>query len=833
MGDVQPKSAQTVTEARVLPKTPYKDQDPREIAALVHALDEAVKLKKRSQFSAKKSRFSVKDSPQGIHVDSWKFNDWDYKRRDLPTYARGLFTSKNKYGEHEIAVRGYDKFFNTNEVRETEWGNIEERTRGPYELTLKENGCIIFISALADDTLVVCSKHSTGAREDVELSHSSAGEKRIESQLAKIGKTKEDLARDLRARNATAVAELCDDEFEEHILAYGPDKAGLYLHGINLNLPEFRTYPSELVQDFARHWGFHETELKVIDTIAEVRQFLESVAETGAHDGRDVEGFVIRCQMSPKPDSIPYSDWFFKYKFEEPYLMYRQWRECTKALISGKPARYKKHIAITEQYLLYARKRIAADPKLARDYNKNHGIIQLRNEFLEFKNLNGSDAANFELQHGRGGDAEVTKDVILVPIATIGCGKTTIAAALGKLLGYGHIQNDNITGTKRPPRFTRMLLDELETHPAVIADRNNAQRHERKQLLQDVKQLHLSAKLVALNFVHDDISAIRKVAHERVFARGDNHQTIHAKSESGKVIGIMEGFLGRYEPLDLSRAPDEGFDSVVDLDPTDGSRVNVEKIVRHLHQVYPGLVKEIPSAEAMDAATEAAIGSYTPAIRHSVVDRGKATQKSSHLVLQPKAVKKKPLEYIAVHVNAKSITAQLQRTFDKLSPEKSRFYMQLQQTRRIQPAFHVTLMHRMAAKEHPELWARYLKLQTDAEAAAADEAEKVSGPVDPTPELGQVDVQLERVVYDGRLMALVVRLVDKDNSDNTSEKWTCVNKISHITVGTRDSNVKPKESNDLLARWLREGSTDANGIYDVVIDGKPLLAGSVQGVLSR
>lgn len=456
MGDTQPTAA--------LPKIPFKEQDPEEVAAVIKALDESVKLKKRAKFSVKKSRFSVQDSPEGICVDSWKFNDWDYKRPDLPTYARGLFTSKNKYGEPEIAVRGYDKFFNTGEVKDTEWTHIEECTRGPYELTLKENGCIIFISALSDNTLVVCSKHSTGARDDVELSHSSAGEKHIVQQLQKIGKTKEDLARDLRARNATAVAELCDDEFEEHILAYGPDKAGLYLHGINLNLPEFRTYPSALVQDFAEQWGFHKTELKIIETIAETRQFLESVAETGAHDGRDVEGFVIRCQMSPEPNSLPYRDWFFKYKFEEPYLMYRQWRECTKALISGKPARYKKHIAMTEQYLLYARRRIAADPKLARDYNRNHGIIQLRNEFLEFKNLNGADAANYELQNSSN-DASVTKDVILVPIATIGCGKTTVAVALGNLLGYGHIQNDNITGTKRPPRFTRMLLEELETHP--------------------------------------------------------------------------------------------------------------------------------------------------------------------------------------------------------------------------------------------------------------------------------------------------------------------------------------------------------------------------------
>ncbi|CAK7201762.1 tRNA ligase [Sporothrix eucalyptigena] len=822
----------TVAETLAVPKVPYKDQDEQEVAEMISTLDEAVKQKKRSAFSIKKTRFAVANSEAGYNVDSWKMNDWDYKRRDLPTYARGLFTTRDKNGHPSIAVRGYDKFFNINEVHETRWENIEERTQGPYEITLKENGCIIFVSGLADDTLLVCSKHSTGDRGDIELSHSSAGEARLQTQLERLGKTKQDLARELYTRNATAVAELCDDSFEEHILAYGPDKAGLYLHGINLNLPQFRTYPSVHVQDFAEKWGFIKTELVVINEIAEVRKFLESVAETGAHDGRDVEGFVIRCRMSPKPDSMPYQDWFFKYKFEEPYLMYRQWRECTKALILGKTPNYKKHQAITQEYLMYARKRIAADPKLGRQYNKNHGIIQLREDFLAFKHLNGADAANFEEMYGGNSKTEVTKDVILVPIATIGCGKTTLAIALGHLFGYGHIQNDNITGTKRPPRFTRMVLDELQTHPAVIADRNNAQRHERKQILHDVKHLHLNATMVALNFVHDDIDAIRTVTHERVFARGDNHQTIHANSDADKVVGIMEGFIQRFEPLDLSRAPDEGFDSVIYLSPTAGSRKNLETVVRQLHQLYPNLVKEVPSAEAMDAAIEAAIGNYTPALRHDIVDRGKnkGPSQTPKQKLQPKkVVKKKPLEYMGVHVAAKDVNAQLDRTFKDQPPATSRFFKQLQQTRRVQPAFHVTLMHRASAKERPELWDRYVKLHTDAEAAA-----EAAGTVGATPpEVGNVDVQLERVVFDSRLMALVVRLVNKDGAEDDANDWTCVNKVSHITVGTRDDSVKPKESNDLLARWLDEGSTEKNGITDMVIEGQPLLHGVVRGVLSR
>ncbi|KAL2262956.1 hypothetical protein VTK26DRAFT_8813 [Humicola hyalothermophila] len=810
-------------------QVPYASQDPQQIAALVRSLEESTK-KGKGGFSVKKTGYAVAGSPDGIEVDSWRFRDWDYKRRDLPTYARGLFTTRSKHGTPEIAVRGYDKFFNIDEVRETSWAHIRERTKGPYELTLKENGCIIFISGLEDDTLLVCSKHSTGERDHVELSHSSAGERHVERQLERIGKTKQDLARELRKRNATAVAELCDDSFEEHILAYGPDKAGLYLHGININIPEFMTYPSPLVQKFAEDWGFIKTGLIMIDTIDEVKAFLEEVAETGAHDGRDVEGFVIRCQITHNPGVRPYQDWFFKYKFEEPYLMYRQWRECTKSLIAGKQPRIKKHVKITEEYLLYARQRLDADRNLAKLYNQNHGIIKLRNDFLQYKNMKGSDAA--QLEHA-GGAASVTQDIILVPIATIGCGKTTVGLALTSLFGWGHVQNDNITGPKRPPRFTKAVLDQLDDRPAVFADRNNAMRHERKQLITDVKLQHMTARLVALHFVHDDIDRIRQVTQERVFTRGDNHQTIQAATDQNKVVGIMEGFINRFEPCDPEKEPDAGFDAVIDLDPTAGSRENLETVVRELHRLYPNFVKEIPSPEDMDTAIKTALEGYKPDLRHIIPDRSKNKKANNKQEQQAtdKPKKKKPLEYMSVDMTTNDVLAALERTFASVPAEQSRFFKQLQGTRRVQAKFHVTLMHRASSKDYPELWQRYVYLQ------------ETDGAIHPDGKLGDLDVQLERVVFDDRIMAIVVRLIPtcpEDENINAEKpelpakpKWECVNRVAHITVGTRDDSIKPKESNDLLARWLEKGSGGDTKIGELLIEGKPLLRGVVRGVLSR
>lgn len=66
------------------------------------------------------------------------------------------------------------------------------------------------------------------------------------------------------------------------------------------------------------------------------------------------------------------------------------------------------------------------------------------------------------------------------------------------------------------------------------------------------------------------------------------------------------------------------------------------------------------------------------------------------------------------------------------------------------------------------------------------------------------------------------------------EGFETVNAVAHITVGTRSPDVKPKESNDLLAKWLEEGSGEASGIHEGATTGdRVILQGAVKGVLCR
>lgn len=60
--------------------------------------------------------------PKDRLITSWKMNEFMYRKADnpFPTLARGLFTEQveGSNGQHEdkIVARGYDKFFNIDEV---------------------------------------------------------------------------------------------------------------------------------------------------------------------------------------------------------------------------------------------------------------------------------------------------------------------------------------------------------------------------------------------------------------------------------------------------------------------------------------------------------------------------------------------------------------------------------------------------------------------------------------------------------------------------------------------------------------------------------------------
>ncbi|KDN51409.1 hypothetical protein K437DRAFT_272911 [Tilletiaria anomala UBC 951] len=402
---------------------------------LVHCLQRAADKKGKSLIRA--TTYTAHEEDPDAHaasdqsnkvahkIVSWKTKEYAYRKaagsvetyfkdggNELPTLARGLFTEQldgehadegegggsEGNARHRIVVRGYDKFFNKGEMAWTKPTSLKQYSSPPYLLTFKENGCIIFVSALTPSSLLVTSKHSLGplpasvledgddadvgdrpeesglsgpssanARvdtqqadgegKDASVSHAEMGSSWLSVHLSRVGRTRADLAHELWQRNETAVLELCDDSFEEHVLAYERERSGLYLHGLNSNAVEFATRDMREVENFAKEWGLLSVRWLEVGSYAEVERITDEVGQSGMWHGEPIEGFVVRTHIPTDAPSIqdvlrgsangshaakqvarpPYAPgqaWFFKIKFDEPYLMYRDWRELTRRMLA-------------------------------------------------------------------------------------------------------------------------------------------------------------------------------------------------------------------------------------------------------------------------------------------------------------------------------------------------------------------------------------------------------------------------------------------------------------------------------------------------------------------
>ncbi|RKP14124.1 RNA ligase-domain-containing protein, partial [Piptocephalis cylindrospora] len=283
-----------------------------------------------------------------LEVTSWRCEEQHYYRHPslLPTQARGLFTAPSV----GIVARGYDKFFSVDETTRTQWSSLIRHTRGPYSLTVKENGCIILVSAPTPDDLLVLSKHAAA-------DHAARGDLWLGRHLAQAGRERHDLARLLHTQGLTAVFELCDDEFEEHVLPYPPDDRGLYLHGVNRNVPWLDTWGQDKVQDLGRSFGFHLVAYHTYPSLEQAKAFMDEVQHSGGvHGGRAIEGWVVRCGWTEEGEES--KDFFFK-------------------------------VSQTKEYLEWCTQRMQDHPEWFTEYTHKRGIIHVQEQYIAWRREQG------------------------------------------------------------------------------------------------------------------------------------------------------------------------------------------------------------------------------------------------------------------------------------------------------------------------------------------------------------------------------------------------------------------------------------------------------------
>lgn len=793
---------------------------PDDVEDLVNELEESTLLKKYGR--CKKFSNIINNTDQ--EITSWKFNEWDYyskkETRKLPCNARGLFTVGN-----EIVVRGYDKFFNVDEVPETKFDFLKNKTTGPYDLTLKENGCIIFISGLLNGDLVVCSKHSTGQRNDLTRNHAIQGEIEIEKQLHKINKSKKDLGLLLYSLNVTAVTELCNDEFEEHVLPYSKEASGLYLHGLNFNTRKFKTYPIQRVNDFAFEWGFKPVDYFQKNSFDALWDCLQEAAKTGTYDNREVEGFVIRCQLNG-------DDFFFKFKFEEPYLLYRQFREVTKSFISNKLpisaiiAKVKKHKYITLKYLDFIKTLFDNEPSYKDNFLNGFGIIKIRQLFLKENGLNETsgmelieyDSLDSKLKELSLVDEPTSYKYVLIPISTIGCGKTTVFQTVLNLFpNWAHVQNDNIANNSTKNKLVVQCLTELAqpNTSLVFCDRNNHQKRERQQLFEQflsLKDSYLSAdvglKFIAINFVDNslDKKELFDITYDRISKRGDNHQSIKFNTDAKLANQVMNGFIKRFQRLDTSQEPDNQFHLVIDMKLSENSSLcNAKTIVNELKQ-FSNLIDTVPSDYDFEDSFNKALD-YKPDFTKTFGKPEKNKKKGASSMQQKKA--KKSIVYYGVQIDTQKVKSIIQSKI-----ETNPAWVELTNSGRVQDEFHITLSHVSAARQDQrqrDIW-EDLNKKFNSESILTKYDGRDIMLLD-----FYCDIKFNKlIIAQDTLICVDASIIESFNADHDVVDLKCSNAYPHITIGTMKPEIKPFQSNIILKKLFdSHGYELKDGVYDI------------------
>ncbi|KAI1785087.1 RNA ligase-domain-containing protein [Ganoderma leucocontextum] len=683
------------------------------------------------------------------------------------------------------------------------------------------------MAALTPTKLLVTSKHSVGPTPGASgaESHAQVGERWLRKHLEAAGKTEEQLAQTLWEKDWTAVAELCDDSFEEHVLPYSADKTGLHLHGLNTCTKAFQTQPQSVVDAFAHEWGFIPTASTVLHTIPDVKAFTGQVAHSGQWNGEAIEGFVVRTHVTApptkgdKPASLsPYpvgSSFFFKVKFDEPYLMYRDWREVTKTLLSKGPSasnvqKGRLRRPETRLYVEWVCAEIKRDRSQFESFTKGKGIIATRERFLKWMESGaGKDALGkaeevpAKTTSRKGVAVDFTKGkVIIVPVAIPGVGKTSVAVGLQHLFGFGHVQSDDITAKKAAPVFIKNVTQALKRHDVVIADKNNHLKQHRAQLREAASTFSPPAHLLALHWPLDLPRAmVHRICGDRILARGDRHQTLHA----GAHEKVLWQFLDNADELQ-----DAEVDAVVGMDVEEPLE---DALARAVGAVVKYLGKEQPDHERMGQALAAARAyeSRSKGGKKGGKDKGKAEGDATPPTQDKKTAT--PRYYgILAEVDLQSVVAP---ALEGVPSEAREFWEKLVQEKRVQARPHITLVHskQLGVPAEGALWAR---------CRAVDAVERAP----------LLRFRLGHVVWSERVMAATVVDLAVDEGDEGGEEVVAfVGQLSdevrerlHVTVGTRDKNVPPVEARDLVVEWKRKGDGKA-GVWaapltDVWVKGR-------------
>lgn len=294
----------------------------------------------------------IRETKLDNNISSFNFtrNAFYSKRwNDLTCKARGLFIDTDK---DKVVARGYEKFFNVNEVKATELEHILHTFKGKITCYKKENGFLGILS-LVNGELFLASK-STNKGEFADY---------FKNLFDKSGIDKVKLNTYLENHDVSLAFEVIDIENDPHIIKY--DESKIVLLDIIHNDYEFKREPYEEVKTLAKLIGCEcKTIYKEFDDVRDFhRWYLENTDEENmSHE--DIEGVVIE------------NDGFMT-KLKFPYYNFWKFMRRVKEQVAHKGTPKLSSLYNATSNYFYAWLKEQDEETLAKD------IITLREKFLE------------------------------------------------------------------------------------------------------------------------------------------------------------------------------------------------------------------------------------------------------------------------------------------------------------------------------------------------------------------------------------------------------------------------------------------------------------------
>lgn len=311
----------------------------------------------------------------------------------------------------------------------------------------------------------------------------------------------------------------------------------------------------------------------------------------------------------------------------------------------------------------------------------------------------------------------------------------------------------------------------------TINYRNNHLRQHRTALREAVRGYNPPVRLLALNWaLEQPVATIHRICSDRVYNRGENHQTLQADARGKSHEEVIWQFLEQREELEEGEV-----DEVIEMDINEDLEHAFDRAVDGCVRIL-GLEK--PDQEKVALALAAARG-YEPT--------RKGDKKEEREKEKEKEKKGKPPRYYGF-VPEVDLVDLLNPVFSKGgdadAADGRKFFTDLKKNGRITKQPHITIVHSKAVDSDSsrQLWDRCSDLYLSS-----------------TPSTFRFN--LGSVVWDGRVMAVIVDEVVPVNDDDDGGKSFVdqlpheVRKKLHITVGTANRDIAPFEAHALMEDW--------------------------------